>query len=99
MTGNETLIEFLDAKINQVRDSLSTDINNLSVKVDAYLVQPKECRDYFDCHYVRKTIFNITMIVVTGAFIVVFSLMSNLHGKNAVADNLPGAITDGLTAH
>ena len=94
MSEEQRLIDFLDAKIDDVRDSVREDLRVLTEKVERHLAQPEKCAARFEEKFVSKSKFRLLLAAIGAGFLVVFTLISILHSPSEVAARLPQAIID-----
>jgi len=92
MSEEQRLIDFLDAKIDDVRDSVRQDLRVLTEKVESHLAQPEKCAARFEERFVSKKNFRLYLFLISVGFIVLLSLDAALHSPHEVVDEIPSAI-------
>ena len=92
MTETQALIDFLDDKINDVRDALSKEIQSVALSFKEYQRPSASCMNMF----VTWGWFRLLVISTVAGFIIVFAVIGTLHTGDDVAHAVPNAVTQGL---
>lgn len=93
MAQDQSLIGFLDRKIDDIRDSLRSDIAGLSGKVEAYLKTREQMELHFEERFVTKRSFKLAVATGILAFIFTMGLLTTLHDLSSMAVAVPRAVT------
>ena len=84
----ERLVDFLDEKINLLRDDLKSDIKSLSEQVKELAQQPVICEKRFAS---RTALRHLTMAAAAG-FVFLLIMNATLHSARAVVEAAPKAV-------
>ncbi len=93
MAQDQSLIGFLDRKIDDIRDSLRSDIAGLSGKVEAYLKTREQMELHFEERFVAKRTFKLAVATGLLGFVFIMGLMATIHGAESVAVAVPKAVS------